>query len=58
MEWPFGDVAYVDMMQIVDLFDTHDHSDLVDIYETLIGNETCDLFEDSTEAVDVHNESA
>jgi len=52
MEWPFGDIAYADMMQIVDRFDTHDHRDLVGVYETLIGEETCDPFEDSAEAVD------
>jgi len=51
MEWPFGDVAYADMMQIVDRFDTHDHSDLVGVYETLIGEEIRDPFDDSAEAV-------
>ena len=56
MSWPLGDVAYADMMQIVDRFDTHDHSDLVGVYETLIGNETCDPFEDSAEAVDAYYE--
>ena len=54
MEWPFRDVAYADMMQIVDRFDTHDHSDLIGVYETLIGTETCDPFEDSAEAVDAY----
>ena len=52
MDWPFGDVAYADMMQIVDRFDTNDHSDLVGVYDALIGEETCDPFEDSAAAVD------
>ena len=48
MKWPFGDVAYADMMQIVDRFDTHDHSDLVGVYETLISFDTVP-FESSAE---------
>jgi uncharacterized protein YprB with RNaseH-like and TPR domain len=52
MEWPFGDVAYADMMQIVDRFDTNDTNDLVGVYDILVGEETCDPFEDSVEAVD------
>jgi len=52
MDWPFGDVAYADMMQIVDRFDTHDQQDLVGVYEALIDNEICDPFDDSAEAVD------
>jgi uncharacterized protein YprB with RNaseH-like and TPR domain len=42
MDWPFGDIAYADMMQIVDSFDTNDQSDLVGVYDALIGEETCD----------------
>lgn len=52
MDWPFGDVAYADMMQIVDRFDTNDRSDLVGVYDALIGDQTCDPFEDSAAAVD------
>ena len=52
MDWPFGDVAYADMMQIVDRFDTNDQSDLVGVYDALIGDQTCDPFEDSAQAVD------
>lgn len=52
MDWPFGDVAYADMMQIVDRFDTNDQSDLVGVYDALIGAETCDPFADSAAAVD------
>lgn len=52
MDWPFGDVAYADMMQIVDRFDTNDQSDLVGVHDALLGEETCDPFEDSAQAVD------
>ena len=52
MDWPFGDVAYADMMQIVDRFDTNDQSDLVGVYDALIGDQTCDPFDDSATAVD------
>jgi uncharacterized protein YprB with RNaseH-like and TPR domain len=52
MDWPFGDVAYADMMQIVDRFDTGDQSDLVGVYDALVAEDTCDPFEDSAEAVD------
>jgi len=40
------------MMEMVDRFDTQDHRDLVGVYDHLLGNETCDPFEDSGEAVD------
>ena len=52
MDWPFGDVAYADMMQIVDRFDTNDQRDLVGVYDVLVGEETCDPFENSAAAVD------
>jgi len=52
MAWPFGDIAYADMMQIVDRFDTNDQRDLVGVYDVLIGEESCDPFDDSGEAVD------
>lgn len=51
MSWPFGDVAYADMMQIADRFDTNDQHDLVGVYDALVGEETCDPFEDSEQAV-------
>jgi len=51
MEWPFRDVAYADMMETIDRFDTNDQRDLVGVYEQLIGDESCDPFEDSGEAV-------
>jgi hypothetical protein len=40
------------MMQIVDRFDTNDQRDLVGVYDVLVGEETCDPFEDSAAAVD------
>jgi uncharacterized protein YprB with RNaseH-like and TPR domain len=52
MGWPFGDIAYADMMQIVDRFETGDQQDLVGVYDTLIDKETCDPFADSSQAVD------
>lgn len=52
MDWPFRDVAYADMMQIVDRFDTNGQHDLVGVYHVLVGDETCDPFEDSAAAVD------
>jgi len=51
ISWLFGDIAYADMMQIVDRFDTNDHADLVGVYDALIGEETCDPFSDSGAAV-------
>lgn len=51
MDWPFGDLAYADMMQIVDRFETGGQRDLVGVYDTLMDKETCDPFEDSADAV-------
>ena len=39
-------------MQIVDRFDTNDQSDLVGVYDALIGEDTCDPFGDSATVVD------
>jgi len=55
LQWPVLDQEFEDTN---DRFDTHDHSDLIGVYETLIGTETCDPFEDSAEAVDAYNEGA
>lgn len=51
MNWPFGDIAYADMLSVVDRFDTNEDNDLVGVYETLIGESTCDPFEESSTAV-------
>lgn len=53
-DWPFPDVAYADTMDMVDRFDTGDVSDLVGVYEELVGAEDCDPFEDSASAVETH----
>ena len=54
MEWPFQDLAYADMMETIDRFETHDQRDLVGVYDQLIGNPTCDPFDDSGAAVDAY----
>jgi len=51
-DWPFPDIAYADMLDVVDRFNTDDTSDLVGVYNELIGNETCDPFENSGAAVE------
>lgn len=58
LRWPFGDIAYADMMQLVDRFNTHEHTDLVGVYDTLVGEDTCDPFDDSAEAVDAFETGA
>ena len=52
--WPFPDAAYSDTMDMVQRFDTSDSNDLVGVYDTLIGKESCDPFEDSARAVTAH----
>jgi len=42
MDWAFGDLAYADMMEMIDRFNTQDQRDLVGVCDYLIGNETCD----------------
>ena len=49
--WPFPDMAYADVLSVVNRFDTNDHNDLVSVYDYLIDNESCDPFDDSEEAV-------
>lgn len=49
--WPFPNLAYADMLDVVDRFETNDQNDLVGVYDTLIGKETCDPFDDSGSAV-------
>lgn len=49
--WPFPDMAYADMLDVIDRFDTNDTQDLVGVYDRLIGEETCDPFSDSVAAV-------
>jgi uncharacterized protein YprB with RNaseH-like and TPR domain len=51
IEWPFPNLPYADMLDVVDRFETNDKSDLVGVYNELIGKETCDPFDDSGSAV-------
>lgn len=51
VEWPFPDLAYADMLDVVDRFDTNGENDLVGVYDELIGQDTCDPFDDSESAV-------
>ena len=51
VSWPFGDLAYADMMEVIDRFDTGEVSDLVGVYDLLIGEDNCDPFDDSQSAV-------
>lgn len=50
--WPFPDMAYVDVFEFVDRFDTGEQNDLVGVYNQLIGKPDCDPFNDSGSAVD------
>jgi uncharacterized protein YprB with RNaseH-like and TPR domain len=52
VDWPFPNLAYADMLDVVDRFDTNDQNDLVGVYDTLIGAESCDPFDESESAVD------
>ncbi|WP_232688480.1 hypothetical protein [Halobacterium zhouii] len=52
--WPFPDVAYADTMDMMERFDTGEASDLVSVYDELVGEEDCDPFEDSSSAVETH----
>ena len=50
--WPFDDIAYADMMEVMERFDTDDTRDLVGVYDLLVGDDSCDPFEDSRSAID------
>lgn len=56
VSWPFPDVAYADTMDMVERFDTGDVSDLVGVYDALIGKDDCDPFDDSASAVQTHRD--
>jgi uncharacterized protein YprB with RNaseH-like and TPR domain len=55
LEWPFPDLAYADVFSFIDRFDTNDEQGLVEVYEELIGKDSCDPFEDSGAAVETFN---
>jgi IS605 OrfB family transposase len=42
--WPFNDIAYADTMEAVQRFDTGEASDLISVYDQLIGEDSCDPF--------------
>jgi hypothetical protein len=50
--WPFDDIAYADMIEVMERFNTGDTRDLVGVYDLLVDGENCDPFEDSGSAVD------
>ncbi len=54
IDWPFPSMAYADVFEFVDRFDTNDKNDLVGVYDELIGRESCDPFDDSGAAVDAY----
>lgn len=51
VQWLFGDIAYADMMEVMNRFDTGDTNDLVGVYDLLIGENDCDPFDESKSAV-------
>ena len=55
LDWPFPDLAYADVFSFIDRFDTNDEQGLVEVYDELIGKESCDPFEDSGAAVAAFN---
>ena len=52
LDWAFPDLAYADVFSFIDRFDTNDEQGLVEVYDELIGKESCDPFEDSGAAVE------
>lgn len=50
--WPFLNLAYADVLDVVDQFDTNDNRDLVGVYTELIGDDSCDPFDGSESAVE------
>jgi len=52
LDWPFPNMAYADVFEFVDRFDTNDQNDLCGVYDELIGTPSCDPFDDSGSAVD------
>ena len=54
--WPFDDIAYADTMEAIQRFDTGEANDLVGVYDRLIGEDSCDPFDDSAEAVTAFDE--
>lgn len=57
VSWPFDDIAYADTMEAIQRFDTGETGDLCGVYDQLIGEESCDPFDDSGSAVDAWDQS-
>lgn len=55
VDWPFPDVAYADVMEMMKRFHTGDVSDLEGVYELLIDGEHADPFDDNQESVDAYD---
>jgi hypothetical protein len=51
IDWPFPDMAYADVFEFVDRFDTGDVNDLCGVYSLLVDEPSCDPFDDSGSAV-------
>jgi len=51
IDWPFPDIAYADVFEFVDRFDTGDVNDLCGVYSMLVDEPSCDPFDDSGSAV-------
>ena len=58
LDWPFPNIAYADVFSFIDRFDTNDEKGLVEVYDKLIGKESCDPFENSGAAVDAYENGA
>ncbi len=54
VSWPDLEVAYADMLDVIDRFATDDVRDLVGVHERLVGRETCDPLADSEAAVEAY----
>lgn len=52
VDWPFSDLAYVDVRSVVSRFNTGDSETLETAYEVLIGDDHRDPFDSSEEAVE------
>jgi uncharacterized protein YprB with RNaseH-like and TPR domain len=50
--WPFEDMAYIDVFGYIDRVNTNDEQGLVEVYDYIIGDENCDPFDDSEEALE------
>jgi len=56
--WPFVALAYVDVLDVVERIETGDASDLVTVYDQLVGGNRGDPFSDSAGAVEAWEDGA